>query len=262
MNDFAFGGENGSITRRSAAVRVQRNVEEAVRNALGRMNQHHSVKIILYIFRLKQIELIMTAIRPKSSVNNKRKAISDATRQMILLEAGYKCGSPTCRHILTLELHHIVWVKEGGSNDPENLLALCPNCHSLHTKGYIPTDAIVAWKSLLVSLNNPNRATVDLLLVLYKEEKRVAAEADPTTAAPPFRFTGYGLGVLAGLISSGLVEISRRYLGASMFGGGMPSFEVRLTESGGQLVEAWLRGSPDAIADALHHQSDRTKDTH
>jgi len=94
--------------------------------------------------------------------------------------------------------------------------------------------------------------------VLNREEERLAvAEADSTTAAPPFRFTGDGLGVLSGLITSGLVKISRRYSGASFSGGSMPSFEVRLTESGQRIVKAWLSGSPDAIKDALQRQSNR-----
>ena len=63
----------------------------------------------------------------------KRRHILVTKRQLVLLEAGYKCANPSCRHILTLELHHIVWVKDGGGNDLENLLALCPNCYSLHT---------------------------------------------------------------------------------------------------------------------------------
>ena len=88
----------------------------------------------------------------------KRRTIPPATRQAVLLEAGYKCANPVCRHILTLELHHIVWVKDDGANDLDNLLALCPNCHSLHTAGHIPASAILAWKSLLQSIGNPNGA--------------------------------------------------------------------------------------------------------
>src|SRR4051812_24558912 len=83
-----------------------------------------------------------------------RTKIPDSTRELVLLEAGYKCANPTCRHILTLELHHIKWVKNGGGNDPANLLALCPNCHSLHTNGHIPVQAIHTWKSLLIALNS------------------------------------------------------------------------------------------------------------
>src|SRR5262245_29292537 len=111
---------------------------------------------------------------PFISVNimTRRTRIPDTVRNLVLLEAGYKCANRTCRHILTLELHHIIWVKDSGKNDPENLLALCPNCHSLHTQGHIPTYAIRTWKSLLLALNSTNHATADLLLLLADDEER------------------------------------------------------------------------------------------
>ena len=80
------------------------------------------------------------------------------------------------------------------------------------------------WKGLLVSLNNPHRGSVDLLLVLREEESRLEEEGfDPDTRSsvpPPYRFTGDGLGMLAGLMTSGLVEIDRRFSGSSLHGGG------------------------------------------
>lgn len=168
-----------------------------------------------------------------------RSKVSDQTRTLVLLEAGYKCANPVCRHILTLELHHIVWVKDGGANSPENLLALCPNCHSLHTRGHMPESAIRMWKSLLVALNSTNQGTADLLLLIAMDEDRFDGPESSKGVAPRFRFTGDGLPALAGLITSGLLEITRRYSGASAWGGGMPSFEVCLTEKGLRFVEAW-----------------------
>ncbi|MEM7118871.1 MAG: HNH endonuclease signature motif containing protein [Chloroflexota bacterium] len=184
-----------------------------------------------------------------------RKKIPVSVRQLILLEAGYKCANPACRHIITLELHHIVWVKDGGVNEPENLLTLCPNCHSLHTAGHIPSDAIVTWKSLLASLNNPHRASADILLTLYQDEKRLSSE--PESKYPPFRFTGDGLLMLSGLLVSGLIQISNRFSGANYFGGAMPSFEVRLTKRGTQLVEAWIAGQPETIVRVLTQPPDK-----
>ncbi len=177
--------------------------------------------------------------------------VSVQKRQLVLLESGYKCANPTCRHVLTLEVHHITWVKKGGSNDIENLIALCPNCHGLHTSGHIPEEAIRTWKSLLVSLNNPNRGSVDLLLVLYDEQKRFDLNSEKDHQPPPFRFTGDGLGVLSSLLVSGLVEISRRFSGAAYFGGGMPSYEVRLSGRGIQLVEAWRSGNLEKVKKSL-----------
>jgi 5-methylcytosine-specific restriction endonuclease McrA len=110
------------------------------------------------------------------SSERKRKPISDAVRHLVLAEAGYKCANPRCRNVLALELHHVVWVKDGGPNNVENLLALCGHCHGLHTLRHIHASAIATWKSLLQSLNNPNRASADLLLVLYEEEQAETAQ--------------------------------------------------------------------------------------
>jgi hypothetical protein len=101
----------------------------------------------------------------------------------------------------------------------------------------ISHEVVNSWKSLLVSLNHPHRAGADLLLELY-DEKRVAS-SDSKESPPSFRFTGDGLGVLSGLLTAGLIEISRRFLGAGFLGGGRPSIEVSLTKRGRRLVEAW-----------------------
>jgi 5-methylcytosine-specific restriction endonuclease McrA len=72
----------------------------------------------------------------------KRRPISERTRDEVLREAGYKCANPTCRNIITLQIHHMLWVKEGGKSDANNLIALCGHCHDLHTQGHIPKSAI------------------------------------------------------------------------------------------------------------------------
>jgi len=175
--------------------------------------------------------------------------VPDSTRALVLLESGYKCANPTCRHILTLELNHIVWVKDGGGNEPANLLALCPNCHSLHTHGHIPAQAIHTWKSLLIALNSANRGTADLLLVLAADEARTREHITGTEFNLPFRFTGDGLPALAGLLTSGIIEITKHFSGVNAWGSSMPSFEVGLTEKGRALVAAWQSGHSLAESD-------------
>ena len=92
----------------------------------------------------------------------------------------------------------------------------------------------------MVSLNNPNRISADVLLALYSEQIRYEAESKTEEhPAPKFRFSGDSLGFLAGLLISGLVEFSRRFLGVTLMGATHPTFEVRPTEKGISLVEAW-----------------------
>ena len=161
--------------------------------------------------------------------------VPESVRREILMEAGYRCAIPTCGHILTIDIHHIVWLKDGGGNDPSNLLALCPNCHALHTKGEIPQAAIRHWKGMLVALNHAfDRRGMDLLLLLNKQSEGIYYSAD-------------GLFQVAGLIAAGLVQQ------AAVVGGGLgPAgtadasiHQLILTERGKLLVEAWLAGDED-----------------
>src|SRR5690606_2241058 len=96
------------------------------------------------------------------------------------------------------------------------------------------------WKALLQSLNNPNRASADLLLVLYKEEQD--QQRVPEQQRVPLTFTGDSLGMLAGLMTSGLIVISQRVNGIGWDGGGRAYFLVELTNRGRELVKAWIAG--------------------
>ena len=87
--------------------------------------------------------------------------------------------------------------------------------------------------------------------MLSAEEERIATFPGSGVGPPPLRYTGDSLPALASLLTGGLLEISRRYSGASSSGMAMPMFEVRLTDRGCHLVAAWKAGQPDAIRAAL-----------
>jgi hypothetical protein len=160
-------------------------------------------------------------------------------KQAILMEAGYKCGNPACRHILTLELHHIVWVKDAGGNDPSNLLALCPNCHSLHTAGHIPQDAIRHWKAMIVAINHAfGVRSMDLLLFLK------------ATKDNELWYSADGVLQFAGLIAGGLVTITEETV-ARPWQITQSSHRLSLSEKGNLLVEAWLKGDGGAFKASL-----------
>src|SRR5688572_3859413 len=101
-------------------------------------------------------------------MKTQRTTIGRTVRDEVLREAGYKCAVPTCRNVITLQLHHMHWVKKGGGNSATNLLALCGHCHDLHTAGHIPDSAIRYWKGMLHALNAAfDRESMDLLLYLH-----------------------------------------------------------------------------------------------
>ena len=58
-----------------------------------------------------------------------------AVRREVLIEASYRCAVPRCLTALAIDVHHID--ENASNNDPSNLIALCPTCHSaFHRKTY------------------------------------------------------------------------------------------------------------------------------
>jgi len=62
------------------------------------------------------------------SVKSKR-CVSESKKKYIAAQQGWKCKE--CGLVLpaTYEVDHIVRLQHGGSNEIENLQALCPSCH-------------------------------------------------------------------------------------------------------------------------------------
>jgi hypothetical protein len=152
-------------------------------------------------------------------------------RDEVLREAGYKCANPTCRNIITLQLHHMVWVKDNGPNTALNLLALCGHCHDMHSQGHIPASAIQYWKGMLHALNHAfSKESMDLLLFLYHYGQE------------PLFYTADGVLKFAGLFAAGLVEFGDQVCEETFKNFVESRHTVRLSEKGKQLVEAWRAG--------------------
>ena len=170
-----------------------------------------------------------------------RKALPIDTRIRVLHEAGYMCGNPACRCVITLDMHHLVPVGEGGSDDPNNLIALCPNCHRRHHNNDIPISSLRAWKMLLLALNQAyDKHSIDALLMLHR--------------LGSVWVKGDGLLGIAGPIASGLVDakpdINTIFTGQSADGRMTSTAEsgylLSLSSKGGALVEAWISGNQEA----------------
>jgi hypothetical protein len=83
-----------------------------------------------------------------------RDAIPVEVKRAVLVEAGHRCAIPTCR-TTTTEIAHIVPWAETHDNSFENLIALCPNCHTrFDQKKEIDRASIKMYKHNLGILNN------------------------------------------------------------------------------------------------------------
>lgn len=166
-----------------------------------------------------------------------RRSIPHDVRATVLHEAGYRCAVPACRTILTLEVHHIVYVSEGGPDTPENLLPLCGNCHGLHHMGKIATESIRAWKFLLLAANEAfDRRMVDVLLALALPGGPYECSADKVLDLAP-------------LVASGMIRCE--FIGGQVASPRFGKFFVSLSDKGRLFVEAWKRGDQRAAVDGL-----------
>jgi hypothetical protein len=162
--------------------------------------------------------------------NSKRKPTPVDVKALVLHEAGYRCANPACHTILTIEIHHLDRVSDCGSNNPENLLALCPNCHSLHHAGTIPLPSLRAWKFLLLALNEAfDRKLVDLVLTLHKV-KEVHVSGDGVLQCSPG-------------IASGLIRIETRQHS--------DDYWASLSEKGHRFVQGWIQGDQRTAVETL-----------
>ena len=73
-------------------------------------------------------------------------AVTQAQKRKIKEEAGYRCVIPNCNVRSPLDIHHIQYQENGGSDDDDNLICLCKNCHGLVHNGEIEDISIRTFK--------------------------------------------------------------------------------------------------------------------
>lgn len=166
---------------------------------------------------------------------SKRPTIPQAVRREILIEASYRCAVPRCLTALAIDVHHID--ENSFNNEPSNLIALCPTCHSaFHRKTY-SVEAIRFWKLMLQQLNAAyDRNTINLLLMLSDFDLRSGFR---------YEVTGDGLIAFSPLIASGLANITVFY--RPDIQRAVPYYEVKLSEKGQATMKAWKAGDPNAL---------------
>lgn len=97
-----------------------------------------------------------------------RDAIPADLRRRILVEAGHRCAIPTCRHI-KVEIHHIVPWAKCRVHEYDNLIALCPNCHTQAHDGAIDSKSLRLYKlNLRFAHDKYSQVEIDTLFELAK----------------------------------------------------------------------------------------------
>ncbi len=95
---------------------------------------------------------------------NDRAPIPSELRRRVLIEAGHRCSIPACRRI-DAEAVHIVPPEAGGTDDYENLVALCPDCRAgIRERNEIDLKTLQLYKANLRFMHDKfSQLEVDLL---------------------------------------------------------------------------------------------------
>ena len=160
--------------------------------------------------------------------NEPRPPISADLRRQVLVEAGHRCAIPTCRQT-PVELAHITPWATCKEHTFDNLIALCPTCHTRYDRDEIDRKAMRLYKHNLGVLNSRYGDFERRILQVFANEPQSNSIWLPG-----------GLDVmLMYLMQDGLVINSGQHGGAII--AGVPSRVLyQLTDKGREFVQKWL----------------------
>ncbi|MFC2070343.1 HNH endonuclease [Chloroflexota bacterium] len=74
-----------------------------------------------------------------------REPVPSGTRQHVLARANNRCENQDCKQVVKPHIHHID--ANNSNNNPKNLIALCPNCHTKAHGGIYTTSQLRNWSN-------------------------------------------------------------------------------------------------------------------
>lgn len=154
-----------------------------------------------------------------------RPAIPTELKRRLLVEAGHRCAIPTCR-AFTTEFAHIEPWTTVQDHSYENLIVLCPNCHTRFDKGEMDKKSMFMYKdNLRYVIEKYSKFELDILLELSRL---------PSDQSMPYLSIYFLL--IKGILEEGFVKILQQPGTVAFFGVKMnPDFLV-ITEDGRRFV--------------------------
>ena len=160
-----------------------------------------------------------------------RPPIPAELKRQVLVEAGHRCAIPTCRQV-PVELAHIIPWAQCNEYRFENLISLCPTCHTRYDRGEIDRKSMLIYKHNLSILNSRYGEMEQRVLRLFAENLQHNQIWLPG-----------GLDILLMyLIQDGLLVDTGTNSGVILLG--MPSQKLyAITPKGLEFIKQWLGGS-------------------
>lgn len=164
-----------------------------------------------------------------------RPPIPAALRREVLVEAGHRCAIPTCRSV-PVEVAHIIPWAQVRDHTFDNLIALCPTCHTRYDHGDIDRQGMLQYKANLSVLHGRYSDMEERVLRLFAETP------DATQMQLP---GGLDIFVLNLLQDGMLVNTGAPQGGMQVVIMGVPAHVVyELTPKGREFILRWLDAQP------------------
>lgn len=157
--------------------------------------------------------------------------------RQLKVEAGHRCAIPTCRQV-PIELAHIEPWHKVREHSFENMIALCPTCHTRFDGGDIDRRSMRMYKANLTIINSRYG---DL-------ERRVIEAFAVHPNANAIDLPGSLEILLMYLMQDGLLEALKPSSSVSISAGGLAqalasSIRYRLTPKGRDFVTRWANAA-------------------
>ncbi|WP_267893896.1 HNH endonuclease [Streptomyces sp. CB00316] len=191
-----------------------------------------------------------------------RPDIPTALKRTVLVEAGHRCAIPTCRQT-PVELAHITPWSKTKEHTFDNLIALCPTCHTRFDRGDIDRKAMLQYKLNLEVLNGRYTDVERQVLKVYARilgdnARRMASVGFPsvisTMRSSLSARSTFALGdiaihrgmawLLMNLIDDGIVEVLKEVPDLGELPAEKPDGVVALTVKGMELIEKMIAAEP------------------
>jgi HNH endonuclease len=158
-----------------------------------------------------------------------RPPIPEPLKRRVLVEAGHRCAIPTCRTPVT-EVAHIIPYSVVKKHEYENLIALCPNCHTRADKGEIDRKSLRMYKRILQRLTDRYERFELLVLNELRESKPVTIAGNMTL-------------LIKNLLDDKLVEMKDiPYFGYEVKN--LPTqVDIKLTQEGKSFIDEWIKAN-------------------
>ncbi|MEU7239025.1 HNH endonuclease signature motif containing protein [Streptomyces sparsogenes] len=159
-----------------------------------------------------------------------------AMQRQVLIEAGHRCAIPTCR-TTPVELAHITPYAKVKEHRFENLIALCPTCHTRFDRGEIDSKSMRQYK-LNLGLLSGRYGPLELQALQWFADDTSRQEIDIP------RGVDWAFG---NLIRDGLAKVvNRPPTWGSVADGSIGTVGMRLTDKGHEAIRRILTAEPIA----------------